>query len=62
LNIYTEVNTEHVYKDCALIGDIDEYLGRFGFTRVETNMYLNCGWGDAFYIRKKMSGSASAHE
>ena len=50
--IYTEVNTEYVYKDCNLVGEIDEYLSQFGFTRVATKMCGNAGWGDAFYIKK----------
>ena len=50
--IYTEVNTEYVYKDCNLVGEIDEYLSQFGFTRVSTKMCGNNGWGDAFYIKQ----------
>jgi FkbM family methyltransferase len=50
--IYTEVNTEEVYKGCNLIGEIDEYLGRFGFSRVAQNIYTQYGWGDAFYIKR----------
>jgi FkbM family methyltransferase len=50
--IYTEVNTEYVYKNCNLIGEIDEYLKEFGFTRVIVRMWENCGWGDAFYIKQ----------
>ena len=49
--IYTEVNTEEVYKNCNLIEDIDIYLEKFGFKRVECKMWGNCGWGDAFYIK-----------
>ena len=49
--IYTEVNTEKVYKDCALLTEIDEFLKEKGFTRVSIKMWGNCGWGDAFYIR-----------
>lgn len=52
--IYTEVNTEHVYKDCNLIGEIDEYLRQFGFVRVAQQIYKEYGWGDAFYIKKKL--------
>jgi hypothetical protein len=48
--IYTEVNQEYVYEGCALIGEIDEYLAKFGFRRVETVWHANA-WGDAFYIR-----------
>jgi FkbM family methyltransferase len=50
--IYTEVNVEYVYKDCNLITEIDDYLNKFGFKRVATRMVENCGWGDAFYIKK----------
>jgi FkbM family methyltransferase len=50
--IYTEVNTEHVYKDCNLIEEIDNYLKQFGFIRVAQKIYKQYGWGDAFYIKK----------
>ena len=50
--IYTEVNSDYVYKDCGLITEIDEYLKRFNFERVETEWAGECRWGDAFYIRK----------
>lgn len=49
--IYTEVNTEYVYKDCALMKEIDDYLNTFGFKRCVTQMCGNYGWGDAFYIK-----------
>ena len=50
--IYTEVNSEKVYKDCALLPEIDEFLKEKGFVRVACKMWGNCGWGDAFYIRQ----------
>ena len=50
--LYTEVNSDYVYKDCALIGELDEYLLKFGLLRVETQWCGDCRWGDAFYIRK----------
>jgi FkbM family methyltransferase len=49
--IYTEVNSDYVYEGCALIGELDEYLLKFGLHRVETK-WTDCKWGDAFYIRK----------
>jgi FkbM family methyltransferase len=49
--IYTEVNSDYVYKGCALIGELDQYLIQFGLHRVETK-WTDCKWGDAFYIRK----------
>ena len=49
--IYTKVNTEHVYKNCNLIGEIDDYLSNFGYTRVEQTILKEYGWGDAFYMK-----------
>jgi FkbM family methyltransferase len=48
--IYTEVNEREIYIDCALLGEIDEYVSTFGFER----RYLNTlnGYGNAFYIKK----------
>lgn len=48
--IYTEVNTAHLYKNCALIDEIDYYLGHFGFSRKETEM-TQYEWGDALYCK-----------
>jgi FkbM family methyltransferase len=50
--IYTEVNTEEVYKECATISDIDSYLKTFGFERCNAKIHKQFGWGDAFYIKK----------
>jgi len=50
--IYTEVNCDYVYKGCAIVNEIDEYLKQFGLYRVETSWFQDCKWGDAFYIRK----------
>ena len=48
--IYLEVNKEEVYIGCALISDIDEYLGKYGFKRVSVSWTV-ANWGDAFYIK-----------
>jgi FkbM family methyltransferase len=50
--IYTEVNSDYVYKDCSIVTEIDDYLKPFGFQRVETS-WTSCKWGDALY--KKMT-------
>lgn len=50
-SIYTEINTEEVYKGCGLLDEVDEFLSNFGFERMETQMYLNHPWGDAFYLK-----------
>lgn len=47
--IYTEVNTKELYKGCALVGDLDDFLT--DFTRVQTTMAGKVGWGDAVYVR-----------
>jgi len=49
--IYSEVNSDYVYKNCNIVTEMDEYLEQFGFKRVET-CWTNCKWGDAFYIKK----------
>lgn len=49
---YLEVNKEELYKGCALVGEIDEYLYTYGFERVETKWCGSTGWGDALYIKK----------
>lgn len=50
--VYTEVNCDYVYEECALIEEIDEHLLQFNLHRVETSWFGDCKWGDAFYIRK----------
>ena len=48
--LYLEVNREEIYKGCCLVEELDEYLKKFNFRRVETK-WTNANWGDAFYIR-----------
>ena len=48
--IFTEVNREELYKDCAMIGDIDVFLYNKGFTRVNVN-WSGGTYGDAIYKR-----------
>lgn len=49
--VYTEVNFEHVYKDCCLITELDEYLATFNFKRVLTKGELK-EWQDALYLKQ----------
>jgi FkbM family methyltransferase len=51
--IYTEVNSDYVYKDCTLVTELDDYLSQFDFTRVETSWCCDYRCGDAFYIKNK---------
>ena len=50
--VYLEVNRDYVYKKCALVHEIDEYLSKYKYIRVETS-WTNAQWGDALYIRIK---------
>ena len=47
--IYLEVNEKELYKDCALIDDIDTFLSKYNFKRVLTK-FTQHGWGDALYV------------
>jgi len=48
--IYTEINSDYVYKDCNLVEEIDDYLLKYNFKRVET-YWTEFKWGDALYIK-----------
>jgi FkbM family methyltransferase len=48
---YLEVNKKHEYKDCPLLDDIDAYMFKYGFTRVELEWCGGFSWGDAVYIK-----------
>ena len=50
--IYTEVNTEEVYKGCDQMNDLTEYLKKFNFKLAVAKVYNQFGWGDAFYIKQ----------
>lgn len=47
--LYLEVNEKELYKNCALIGELDAFLSTYNFKRVLTNMTVH-GWGDALYV------------
>ena len=49
--IYTEVNREELYENCAMVEDLDNYLTEF--RRVETK-WKRKGFGDALYIRSTL--------
>lgn len=50
--IYSEVNRDEVYENCTKIEELDEFLKRYDFTRVETD-WAGHTWGDALYIKIK---------
>lgn len=45
-----EVNTAEVYRDCAKLDAVDDYLLGFGLRRAELDLYGGV-WGDAIYRR-----------
>ena len=51
--IYLEVNEKELYENCALIGEIDEFLLKHDFERITTTMTQH-GWGDALYVKKNV--------
>ncbi len=51
--IYSEINTEEVYKGCPLVGDLDAYLSSYGFIRVKEDFTFSTAWGDALYLKRK---------
>jgi len=51
--IYTEVNEAELYKGNSMLKDIDEYLTKYNFARVEMIM-KDKHWGDALYVRKNL--------
>jgi len=49
--IYAEVNRAELYKNCAFVEDIDDFLNKYGFDRVGT-WWDGITWGDALYIKR----------
>jgi FkbM family methyltransferase len=50
--VFTEVNYREMYKGCALIGEIEEFLADKGFIKVE-EVDTGAGWGDALFVKKE---------
>lgn len=48
--IYTEVNIDHLYKEGALLSELDDFLYENGFKRVRL-LLTKHKWGDAIYVR-----------
>lgn len=49
--IISEVNNQELYENCCKVQDVDEFLARFNFKRVETD-WEGHTWGDALYIKQ----------
>ena len=50
--IYTEINFDELYEDCAHAEQIDNYLKKFKFKRVLTETPDHPSWGDALYLKE----------
>tara|TARA_B100001248_G_scaffold221255_1_gene177379 strand:+ start:190 stop:831 length:642 start_codon:yes stop_codon:yes gene_type:complete len=50
--IYTEINFDELYVNCARADQIDNFLSNFNFERVLTKTPEHHTWGDALYIKK----------
>jgi len=50
--IVTEVNRDNVYRNCVLVDELDDFLNKFNFIRIETS-WDGFTWGDAFYMKNK---------
>lgn len=50
--INSEVNKVYMYENCALINEIDDFLSKFDFVKVDEN-WMGQVWGDAIYVKKK---------
>jgi len=48
---YLEINKNDVYQGCWQVEQVDDYLGKFGFKRVETARWIG-DWTDALYVKK----------
>ena len=48
--VYTEINVDPLYLNCAMIDLVDAFLRDFGFSRLTTAV-TPYGWGDAFYFK-----------
>ena len=51
--IFIEVSRKPLYKDSALVGQIDSFLNSYNFIRVQTKWASSkVPWADSFYIKK----------
>jgi FkbM family methyltransferase len=50
--IISEINNTDLYENGAMIQDLCDFLGKFGFVLVEQN-WVGQTWGDGFFIKNK---------
>ena len=52
--VYCEINRGEMYEGNPMVEDIDEFLGEYGFERVETHWPETWyKWGDALYVKNR---------
>jgi FkbM family methyltransferase len=51
--LYTEINRDEVYKNCAKLTELIEFLAPYGLHLVETDWYQGSCWGDGIFIKNK---------
>jgi FkbM family methyltransferase len=52
--IYSEVYLDDVYVGCGKLPDVDWFLSKHGFVRVETWIKPKEGWGYGFWMKKSL--------
>lgn len=50
--VYVEVNKSYVYKNCALLPEVEEYFSKFGLKKRELKFPPNKTWGDCLFTKK----------
>lgn len=50
--IISEINKDELYKNCAKVNDLKDFLGNYGFELVEES-WAGGTWGDGLFIKKK---------
>lgn len=49
---YLEINFKETYKGCKLIQEVEQFLNRYGFKRVETSKIIGGCWADSFFVHE----------
>lgn len=49
---YLEVNWKELYKGCALLHEVKEYMASFGFEFMEAVEAGRTSWGDGFWMKR----------
>lgn len=50
--IISEINRGELYKGCAKVWELEEFLKPYGFEMVESHWFQDGLWGDGFFVKK----------